>query len=176
MTMVLPDDTLSIYVRYVELHVCYKSVAALFKNLDIGIVNNIQFTHRDGKRYKSMCIYFKYWLPTQNAICFQQRILNPELVARIVYDDPHSWIVEKNIERTCIKNAELVYKNSELHKKLDSFYELFEMMSKKSLKLVQRTTELKLEKKKLEEYIKMQHMDTTLKSDTIHLSYGFCFN
>jgi hypothetical protein len=50
-------------------------------------------------RICSAYIHFENWYNTDAAQCFQERVLNPDKEARLVYDDPWHWIVLENKAR-----------------------------------------------------------------------------
>ena len=95
---------ISLYIPHIFANYSKKDVEDVFENLHIGKVNYIDFVAKigkDGKEYNSAYIHFEYWYNNQVTINFQERVVNPEKEARLVYDDPWHWIVlENNSKKT----------------------------------------------------------------------------
>lgn len=91
------DNNMSLYIPYVRLDIEKEFMADLFGYLDIGCVSRIDFiikTNKYGTRYHSAYIHFERWYDTIVSYNFQERV--KEKNARLVYDDPHYWIVFEN--------------------------------------------------------------------------------
>jgi hypothetical protein len=189
------NTKLSLYIPYVSHNTSNAKIGHLFESLDIGIVAYIHFIKKidkNGILYKSAHIYFKYWMNTVTAIRFQEQLLTGS--AKLVYDDPKHWIILRNkyqrvvqeetvvdegtvVEETIIKEEKsdlrekmeiLTQQNVQLYQKLDAFYELFEVLSKQSSKLIEQASILKTEKRKLEKSLSLNSLSS-------HTS-GYCFN
>jgi hypothetical protein len=89
---------LSLFIPRVFLNISEKRIVAIFKHLDYGKVSRIDFVQKTGTngKYKSAYIHFDYWYDNDVARRFQEKVIDPEREARIVYDDPWFWIVLKN--------------------------------------------------------------------------------
>jgi hypothetical protein len=80
-------------------------IVDLFRNLDLAEVDTIEFTDRMAKGtftpYKTAHIYFKFWHNTDAARSLQAKIesATKENPAKIVYDDPFSWYLIKNMKK-----------------------------------------------------------------------------
>jgi hypothetical protein len=75
-----------------------KVVADTFDNLRIGNVKRVDFVHKRNAsgEYNAVYIHFNYWHDNVAARNFQERVLNPNMEARIVYDEPWYWVVLAN--------------------------------------------------------------------------------
>ena len=51
---------------------------------------------KDGHAFNAAYIHFEFWYDNSVARNFQERVLNPDKEARIVYEDPWYWIVLEN--------------------------------------------------------------------------------
>jgi hypothetical protein len=73
-------------------------VAETFENLRIGNVKRVDFVYKRGSNgdFNAAYIHFNYWYDNVAACNFQERVLNPNREARIVYDEPWYWIVLEN--------------------------------------------------------------------------------
>jgi len=90
---------ISLYIPHIFENFSKKDVTDVFEYLKIGKVNYIDFIAKlgkDGKEYNSAYIHFDFWYNNQVSINFQNRVLNPDKEARLVYDDPWYWIVLEN--------------------------------------------------------------------------------
>jgi hypothetical protein len=80
-------------------------IVDLFRNLDIAEVDTIEFTDRMAKNtftpYKTAHIYFRFWHDTDAARTLQRNIetATREKPAKIIYDDPFSWVLIKNMKK-----------------------------------------------------------------------------
>ena len=71
----------------------------IFKKLDIGEVERVDFVEKTTEYnniYYQAFVHFKEWCDTSITRNIQEKIMNPEQVAKIVYDDPGYWIILKN--------------------------------------------------------------------------------
>lgn len=92
-------NNISLYIPHIFENFSKKDVIEVFEYLKIGKVNYIDFIAKigkDGKEYNSAYIHFDFWYNNQVSINFQNRVLNPDKEARLVYDDPWYWIVLEN--------------------------------------------------------------------------------
>lgn len=87
------------------------SISIIFKKLDIGEVERVDFVEKKNqynKIYYHAFVHFKEWRDTAISRNIQEKIFDPEQVAKIVYhvehavsiqscyDDPKYWILLKN--------------------------------------------------------------------------------
>lgn len=89
---------ISLYIPHVFSNFSKKMVAETFENLRIGNVKRVDFVHKRSSNgdYNAAYIHFNYWCDNVAACNFQERVLNPNKEARIVYDEPWYWIVLEN--------------------------------------------------------------------------------
>jgi hypothetical protein len=91
-------SNISLYIPHIFANYTKEDVTKVFENL-LGKVKNIDFVLKLGKDYKeynAAYVHFEYWYDTTAARNFQTRVLDPNLEARLVYDEPWFWIVLEN--------------------------------------------------------------------------------
>jgi len=83
-----------------------KTVSDTFENLKIGSVKRVDFVHKrnTGGEYNAVYIHFNYWYDNIAARNFQERVLDVNREARIVYDEPWYWIVLENKGAKAVSN------------------------------------------------------------------------
>ena len=92
-------SNISLYIPHVFSNYTKDDVSEAFEKVFIGKVNKVDFvskTGKDGREYNSAYIHFDYWYDNVAASNFQQRVLDPNQEARLVYDEPWYWIVLEN--------------------------------------------------------------------------------
>ena len=89
---------ISLYIPHVFANISKRMVAETFENLRIGNVKRVDFVYKRGSNgdFNAVYIHFNYWYDNIAACNFQERVLNPNMEARIVYDEPWYWIVLEN--------------------------------------------------------------------------------
>lgn len=90
---------LSIYIPHVFLNISKEYIINIFDILEIGKIKYIDIVpkvNNNNKYYNSAYIYFEEWYDNIVAKNFQERILNADKEARIVYDDPYFWVILEN--------------------------------------------------------------------------------
>lgn len=90
---------ISLYIPRVFTNYSKADISRAFERVFIGKVSKIDFVAKmcnDGTAYNSVYIHFEYWYDNVAAINFQERVLDPNQEARLVYDDPWYWIVFEN--------------------------------------------------------------------------------
>ena len=89
---------ISLYIPHVFANFSKKMVAEIFENLRIGNVKRVDFVYKRGSNgdFNAVYIHFNYWYDNVAACNFQERVLDPNREARIVYDEPWYWIVLEN--------------------------------------------------------------------------------
>lgn len=93
------DQNLSLFIPHVFASITEERIAKVFVSNNIGSVKRVDFVNnvdKKGKSYKSAFVHFDRWFQDSVVANFQERVLNPDKEARIVYDDPWYWIVLKN--------------------------------------------------------------------------------
>ena len=74
-------------------------MAEVFLKQDMGCVKQIDFvskTNARGDYYQSAYVHFEYWFDNVITRNFQERLRNPALLTRVMYDDPWFWVVKEN--------------------------------------------------------------------------------
>lgn len=91
-------NNISLYIPHVFENIGKEFVAETFEKLRIGKVLTVDFVQKMGKNaaYNAAYLHFEYWYDNTAARNFQERVLNPEKEARIIYDEPWYWIVLEN--------------------------------------------------------------------------------
>jgi len=90
---------ISLYIPHVFANINKKRIADTFENLRIGNVKRVDIVRKrgaGGEDFNSVYIHFNYWYDNIAARNFQDRVLDPNMEARIVYDEPWYWIVLEN--------------------------------------------------------------------------------
>jgi hypothetical protein len=96
--------SLSLFVPYMFPNITVARITKIFILLHLGEVDHVDFipkTDKNGKSYNAAYIHFYRWFECSAAVNFQERVLNPDKEARIVYDEPWYWIV---LENTAVKS------------------------------------------------------------------------
>ena len=89
---------ISLYIPHVFVNISKKTVAETFEDLRIGSVKRVDFVCKRGSNgdFNAVYIHFNHWYDNIAAHNFQERVINPNMEARIVYDEPWYWIVLEN--------------------------------------------------------------------------------
>ena len=92
-------NNMTLYIPHVFANIDKERILNAFECQNIGKVKNIDLVGKmgkDGKNYNAVYIHFEYWYDNSIAHNFQERVLNPNKEARIVYEHPWFWIVLEN--------------------------------------------------------------------------------
>ena len=88
-----------------------KKIVGTFEKLNMGKVKNMDIvwkTGRDGSSYKMAFVHFSAWnIQNSAARHFREQVEDPNVNAKLVYDDPWYWLVLPNNSNTIINS----YKN-----------------------------------------------------------------
>ena len=89
---------ISLYIPHVFANITKNKIVETFEKLRIGSINRIDFVNKKSKNgnYNSVYIHFSQWYDNVASRNFQERVLDPNMEARIVYDEPWFWIVLEN--------------------------------------------------------------------------------
>jgi hypothetical protein len=90
---VLSKD-LSIYIPILLGQITELQIKELFNILDIGNVSRVDFVskiNKTGDITRQAFVHFETWYNTYTAKNLQARILDPNVNAKLVYDDPKFW-------------------------------------------------------------------------------------
>jgi len=91
-------NNISLYIPHVFESISKEFVSETFEKLRIGKILTVDFVQKMGKdaAYNAAYLHFEYWYDNTAARNFQERVMNPEKEARIIYDEPWYWIVLEN--------------------------------------------------------------------------------
>ena len=89
---------ISLYIPHVFANITKNKIVETFEKLRIGSISRIDFINKKGKNenFNSVYIHFTQWYDNVASRNFQQRVLDPNMEARVVYDEPWFWIVLEN--------------------------------------------------------------------------------
>ena len=90
---------MSLFIPHVFSNISAERITAAFQDNDIGQVSHIDLVSKmdkNGQIYNSAYVHFAFWYQNSTALNFQERVINPNQQAKLVYDDPWFWIVLKN--------------------------------------------------------------------------------
>ena len=89
---------ISLYIPHVFANITKNKIVETFEKLRIGSINRIDFLNKKSKKsnYNAVYIHFSEWYDNIASRNFQQRVLDPNMEARVVYDEPWFWIVLEN--------------------------------------------------------------------------------
>ena len=92
-------NNISLYIPHVFANIGKEKIINTFHITNIGKVSNVDFVAKmgnDGRPYNSAYIHFDNWYNTDSAYHFQERVLDSEKEAKLIYDEPWYWIVLEN--------------------------------------------------------------------------------
>jgi len=92
-------QNISLYIPHVFSNYTRGDVAYQFERLNIGVIDRIDFVSKIGSNnvpYNTAYIHFTHWNDNEAARNLQDRVLDPNKEARLIYDDPWYWIVLEN--------------------------------------------------------------------------------
>ena len=92
-------NNISIYIPHVFNNIDNDRISDTFESQGIGKVKNVDFVGKlgkDGHSFNAVYVHFEFWYDNSVARNFQERVINPNKEARIVYEDPWYWIVLEN--------------------------------------------------------------------------------
>ena len=89
---------ISLYIPHVFANITKSTIVQTFEKLRIGSINRIDFVNKKSKNsnFNAVYIHFSQWHDNVASRNFQERVLDPNMEARIVYDEPWFWIVLEN--------------------------------------------------------------------------------
>ena len=93
------NQPLSIYIPRVFQNITKERIATILKSLDLGEVRQVDLVPRinhAGEPYNMAFIHMRLWYDSHASTNFQEKVLDPEREARVVYDDPWYWIILEN--------------------------------------------------------------------------------
>lgn len=96
---------ISLYIPHIFANFSKEYVANVFEDQSIGKVKNIDFISKlgqDGKPFSAAYIHFDNWYENTGSLNFQQKVINPNKEAHLMYEDPWYWIVLENKARKVV--------------------------------------------------------------------------
>ena len=89
---------ISLYIPHVFANITKNKIVETFEKLRIGSINRIDFLNKKSNKsnYNAVYIHFSEWYDNIASRNFQERVLDPNMEARVVYDEPWFWIVLEN--------------------------------------------------------------------------------
>jgi hypothetical protein len=91
----------------------------VFENLEIGRVRRIDFVDKEtpnGVKFSQAFIHFHEWYDNQHTRNLQDRIGDPDEMAKVVYDDPWFWMLFQNTNPLSENELRLHERIAELEK------------------------------------------------------------
>ena len=86
----------SVFIPRVFANISEKRIANVFYQQDIGEVSKVDLVRRNndkGEKYNMAFVHFDYLFQTTTASKFRDDVENPEVKAKLVYEDPWFWLV-----------------------------------------------------------------------------------
>ena len=127
------NQELIIYIPNISNKIGIDFITAQFRKLDIANVNYIHLKKKD-ELYNTATIYMDNWHYNQVVENLQDRINNPNLIARLIYDDPLYWELYNKAD-IFQESTSIVEKLIQLENKLNETTQLLEVQSKEIHKL-----------------------------------------
>lgn len=142
--MPMINNDLSLYIPRVHKNVTRTCIQETFRGLGIGEINRVDFvdyareTPLVNQIYRQAFIYFAYWNKTPITENLQQQILNKDINAKIVYNEPYYWYILPNKTPISLrKRVELDQTGLilELKDRIEHLESLIKIMSSRIFKL-----------------------------------------
>ena len=86
----------SVFIPRVFSNIRANRIGDTFHNLNIGDVEKVDLvakTSKNGDSYNMAFVHFKGFYDTQEASDFRKEVEDPEIKAKLVYEDPWFWLV-----------------------------------------------------------------------------------
>ena len=99
MSSIIRNNNLSLFIPHVFENIDEERIRKIFKYNDYGEVGHVDFVNKIDQRgvtYNSAYVHFKTWFNNKHTANFQEKVIDTDKEARIVYDDPWYWIVLEN--------------------------------------------------------------------------------
>jgi len=94
------NNKLSLFIpRVVPEWASQEMITAKFKTLDIGTIQRVDFLEKvgsNGVKYYQAFLHFEMWEDNAATRNIQEKIIDPQQTAKLVYDEPWYWILLKN--------------------------------------------------------------------------------
>ena len=89
-------SSFSVFIPRVFANIGEKRIANVFYQNDIGEVSKVDLVRRNndkGESFNMAFVHFEYLFETTSAKQFKEDVENPEVKAKLVYEDPWFWLV-----------------------------------------------------------------------------------
>ena len=89
----------SVYIPRIFNNIPTEKIVRTFELLNLGKVEKVDIimkTNKNGNNIKMAFVHFSEWYTSSAATIFRENIENPNVDAKLVYDDPWYWIVYPN--------------------------------------------------------------------------------
>lgn len=87
----------SLFIPLVWKNISRNFIKNKFDSLQIGSIKHIEFFPCDKENYKMAYLHFdNFYVEKQSTENFIKRVMDPNLKAQIIYDDPYYWVVMEN--------------------------------------------------------------------------------
>ena len=117
--LVDPLPNMSLFIPYIFPNIKAARIRKVFDTNQIGQVERVDFVtkiDKNGQRHNCAYIHFDHWYLNTSSYNLQDRIRNPAVQARVVYDDPWYWVVMENTSvDAALSTADLLAKNAALN-------------------------------------------------------------
>lgn len=107
---------MSLYIPSVIPSTTEEQIKYVFRMLDLGLVSRVDFVEKDNGLYMAF-VHFEYWMINNSSYYLQERIQS-EGQSKIIYDDPHFWIVMENKNPRTAGEIELEHRIHELEERV----------------------------------------------------------
>ena len=94
------NNKLSLFIpRVVPEWASQEMITAKFRTLDLGTIQRVDFLEKvgaNGVKYYQAFLHFEMWEDNAVTRNIQEKIVDPQQTAKLVYDEPWYWILLKN--------------------------------------------------------------------------------
>ena len=122
------SQDLIIYIPNISKKIQSDFISDLFKKLNIAKVGYVHLQEIDNL-HNAATVYMDCWHNNQCVENLQEKINNPNLQARLIYDDPEYWVLYNKAE-LFQESTSLADKITHLENKLDKTNEMLEVQTK----------------------------------------------
>ena len=111
----------SVYIPRIFNNIPTEKIVKTFELLNLGKVEKVDIimkTNQNGNNIKMAFVHFSEWYTNSAATNFRENIENPNIDAKLVYDDPWYWIVFPNTSP--MKNSNATYISNDIDISIDN--------------------------------------------------------
>ena len=135
----MPEHCLSLYIPCVYCNISKQFLLETFRNMGLGEVSRIDFVQRQinnidnsvSHPFNQAFVYFAYWNRNPIVDKLHREILNPNLDAKLVYDEPYFWRLLPNCNPRYKENNDLRTVIMELQDRAEHQSNLLTIMSQR---------------------------------------------